>query len=32
MKESIEVMAKAVVDTPEEVAVTETKGQHTSYL
>ncbi len=30
MKELIEVMAKALVDAPEEVAVTETKGQHTS--
>ena len=30
MKELIEVMAKALVDAPEEVAVTETKGQQTS--
>jgi predicted RNA-binding protein YlqC (UPF0109 family) len=30
MKELIEVMVKALVDAPEEVAVTETKGQHTS--
>jgi predicted RNA-binding protein YlqC (UPF0109 family) len=30
MKELIEVMAKALVDAPEEVVVTETKGQHTS--
>jgi hypothetical protein len=30
MKELIEVMAKALVDAPEEVSVTETKGQHTS--
>ena len=30
MKELIEVMAKALVDTPEEVVVTETQGQHTS--
>jgi predicted RNA-binding protein YlqC (UPF0109 family) len=30
MKELVEVMAKALVDAPEEVVVTETKGQHTS--
>jgi len=30
MKELIEVMAKALVDAPEEVVITETKGQHTS--
>jgi predicted RNA-binding protein YlqC (UPF0109 family) len=30
MKELIEVMAKALVDVPEEVSVTENKGQHTS--
>ncbi len=30
MKKLIEVMAKALVDAPEEVAVKETKGQHTS--
>jgi uncharacterized protein len=30
MKELIEVMAKALVDAPEEVAVTESKGEHTS--
>ena len=30
MKELIEVMVKALVDAPEEVVVTETKGQHTS--
>ena len=30
MKELIEVMAKALVDAPDEVAVTENKGQHTS--
>ena len=30
MKELIEIMAKALVDAPEEVVVTETKGQHTS--
>ena len=30
MKELIEVMAKALVDAPEEVTVTENKGQHTS--
>ena len=30
MKELIEVMAKALVDAPDEVTVTENKGQHTS--
>ena len=30
MKDLIEVMAKALVDAPEEVAVTESKGEHTS--
>ena len=30
MKELIEVMAKALVDGPEEVTVTENKGQYTS--
>jgi len=30
MKELIEVMAKALVDAPEEVAVTENNGEHTS--
>jgi len=30
MKELIEVMAKALVDAPEEVVVTENKGEHTS--
>ena len=30
MKELIEVMAKALVDAPEQVAVTESKGEHTS--
>ena len=30
MKELIEVMAKALVDVPEEVSVTENKGEHTS--
>ena len=30
MKELIEVMAKALVDSPEEVAVTENKGDQTS--
>ena len=30
MKELIEVMAKALVGAPEEVVVTETKGQHIS--
>ncbi len=30
MKQLIEVMAKALVDAPEEVAVTENKGEHTS--
>ena len=30
MKELIEVMAKALVDAPEEVTVTENKGEHTS--
>ena len=30
MKGLIEVMAKALVDAPEKVAVTETKGQYTS--
>ena len=32
MKELVEVMAKALVDAPEEVAVTEKKGQHTSLI
>jgi uncharacterized protein len=32
MKELVEVMAKALVDAPEEVAVTEKKGQHTSVI
>jgi predicted RNA-binding protein YlqC (UPF0109 family) len=32
MKELIEVMAKALVDAPEEVVVTEKKGQHTSLI
>ena len=30
MKDLIEIMAKALVDAPEEVAVTESKGEHTS--
>ena len=30
MKELIEVMAKALVDVPDEVVVTENKGEHTS--
>jgi predicted RNA-binding protein YlqC (UPF0109 family) len=30
MKELIEVMAKALVDAPDEVVVTENMGQHTS--
>ena len=30
MKQLIDVMAKALVDAPEEVAVTENKGEHTS--
>ena len=30
MKELIEVMAKALVDAPEEVSVTENKGDNTS--
>ena len=30
MRQLIEVMAKALVDAPEEVAVTENKGEHTS--
>lgn len=30
MKQLIEVMAKALVDAPGEVAVTENKGEHTS--
>ena len=30
MKQLIEVMAKALVDAPEEVAVSENKGEHTS--
>jgi len=30
MKDLIEVMAKALVDAPEEVSVTESKGEHTS--
>lgn len=30
MKELIEVMAKALVDAPDEVVVTENVGQHTS--
>ncbi len=32
MKELVEVMAKALVDAPEEVAVTEKKGQQTSMI
>jgi len=32
MKELIEVMAKALVDAPEEVVVTEKKGQNTSLI
>jgi predicted RNA-binding protein YlqC (UPF0109 family) len=32
MKELIEVMAKALVDSPEEVVVTEKKGQNTSLI
>jgi len=32
MKELVEVMAKALVDSPEEVAVTEKKGEHTSVI
>ena len=30
MKELIEIMAKALVDVPDEVVVTENKGEHTS--
>jgi predicted RNA-binding protein YlqC (UPF0109 family) len=30
MKELIEIMAKALVDAPEEVVVAENKGEHTS--
>ena len=30
MKQLIDVMAKALVDAPEEVAVTENMGEHTS--
>jgi predicted RNA-binding protein YlqC (UPF0109 family) len=32
MKELIEVMAKALVDAPEEVVVTEKKSEHTSVI
>lgn len=32
MKELIEIMAKALVDAPEEVVVTEKKGQNTSLI
>ena len=32
MKKLIEVMAKALVDAPEEVVVTEKKGQNTSLI
>jgi predicted RNA-binding protein YlqC (UPF0109 family) len=32
MKELIEVMVKALVDAPEEVAVTEKKGEHTCVI